>query len=89
MALKVQPLPGGEQPPTVSLERALQEVYQFTLQQTKEDLTVRAIFDLWNKMVEICDFYLQFFPPGSELLQGLLGLRARSLDKREFHRCGW
>src|SRR6266436_4428935 len=75
------------------LEDRMRDIYRFTIQQSKGDLSVYEVFDLWDKMVSICDFFIDYIwimasrssCPAS--YDDLLDLRLKCDEKREFHRC--
>ncbi len=75
------------------LEDQMEDIYRFAIQQSKEDLSVHEVFDLWDKVVSICDFlidYVRIIASGSPCpvsYDELLDLRLACDDKREFHRC--
>lgn len=75
------------------LEGQMDALYRFAIEQSKGDLSVRNVFELWDKMVSICDFFIDYVrimassAPGAVCYDGLLDLRLTCDDKREFHRC--
>lgn len=75
------------------LEDQMRDIYRFAIQQSKGDLNVREVFDLWDKMVSICDFFIDYVrimascSPCPVSYDDLLDLRLACDDKREFHRC--
>ena len=74
------------------LEKEVDALYKWTIQQSKGDLSVREVFDLWDKMVAVCDFFIDYIrdiaggAPRSTSFDGLLDLRLACDEKREFHR---
>ena len=76
------------------LEKEMGELYRWAIQQSKGDLSVQEVFDLWDKMVTVCDFFIDYVRdivggasrPAS--FDGLLDLRLACDEKREFHRGG-
>jgi hypothetical protein len=76
------------------LEARLGEIYRFAIQQSKGDLTVPEVFSLWDKMVSICDFFIDYVrimatrSPRQVSFDELLDVRLACDEKREFHRCG-
>ena len=76
------------------LEGQMRALYQWAIQQSKGELSVREVFELWDKMVAVCDFFIDYIrdmtdgTPRSSSFDGLLDLRLACDDKREFHRCG-
>jgi hypothetical protein len=76
------------------LEEKMRDLYRFAIQQSKGDLTVHEVFNLWDKMVSICDFFTDYVRimasrlPGPVSFDALLDLRLACDEKREFHRCG-
>lgn len=77
------------------LEEQVNLLYRWTIQQTKGDITVREVFDLWGKMVSVCDFFIDYIrdmaggAPRSASFDGLLDLRLACDEKREFYRGNW
>ena len=75
------------------LKEQLQNLYRFAIEQSKGDLSVRDVFELWDKMVSICDFFIDYVrimatsSPCPVCYDDLLDLRLACDDKREFHRC--
>lgn len=74
------------------LEGALSTLYKWAIQQSKGDLSVQEVYDLWDKMVSVCDFFIDYVRdisggasrPAS--FDGLLDLRLACDEKRQFHR---
>ena len=77
------------------LEEQIKTLYQWTIEQSKGELSVREVFDLWNKMVSVCDFFIDYIREmaggalRSASFDGLLDLRLACDENREFHRGGW
>lgn len=75
------------------LEEQLRSHYRFAIEQSKGGLSVREVFELWDKMVSICDFFIDHVrimgasSPCPVCYDGLLDLRLACDSKREFHRC--
>jgi hypothetical protein len=75
------------------LEDQMRSIYRYAIQESKGDLTVHEVFDLWDKMVSICDFFIDHVrliangSPGRVSYDALLDLRLACDEKREFHRC--
>ena len=75
------------------MQQQLRELYRFAIQQSKGDLTVPEVFELWDKMVSICDFFIDHLritageSPQPVCYDELLDLRIACDEKREFHRC--
>jgi hypothetical protein len=75
------------------LEEQLRGLYRTAIQQSRKELSVSEIFELWDKMVSICDFFIDHVrilagkAPCEVSYDGLLDLRLSCDDKREFHRC--
>ena len=75
------------------LEDQLRAIYGFAIEQSRGDLSVREVFELWDKMVSICDFFIDYVriiassSPCPVCYDDLLDLRLACDDKREFHRC--
>ena len=76
----------------VRLEEQMKPLYKWAIQQSKGDLSVQEIFNLWDKMVAVCDFFIDYIRdmalgvPRSDSFDGLLDLRLACDEKREFHR---
>ena len=76
------------------LEGQMKTLYQWAIQQSKGELSVREVFELWDKMVAVCDFFIDYVrdmaggTPRPASFDGLLDLRLACDEKREFHRCG-
>ena len=76
----------------VHLEEQMDSLYKWAIEQSKGDLSVREVFDLWDKMVAVCDFFIDYVrdmaggSPRSTSFDGLLDLRLACDEKREFHR---
>ena len=75
------------------LEEQMSDLYRIAIQQSKGDLSVHEVFDLWDKMVSICDFFIDYVrimagsSPCPVCYDKLLDLRLACDEKREFHRC--
>lgn len=75
------------------LEEQMQLLYRFALEQSKGDLSVQEVFELWGKMVSIRDFFTDHVrilarqSPCTVCYDKLLELSLTCDDKREFHRC--
>jgi hypothetical protein len=75
------------------LEEQIRALYLFAIKESREDLSVREVFELWDKMVSICDFFIDHVRIMASSSQcevcynRLLDLRFACDDKREFHRC--
>lgn len=75
------------------LEGQMTGIYRFAIDESKGDRTVREVFELWDKMVSICDFFIEHVrvigqgSPCPVSYDGLLDLRLACDEKREFHRC--
>ena len=76
------------------LEGQIKALYQWAIQQSKGELSVREVFDLWDKMVAVCDFFIDYVRDMANeaarptAFDGLLDMRLACDEKREFHRCG-
>ena len=76
------------------LEKKLEKIYQYTLKQTKKDLTPRQIADLWTKTGQICDFFIDLVRSMASqsncpvTYDNLLDVRLAANEKADFHRCG-
>lgn len=76
-----------------ALEDQTESLYKFALAQSKGDLSVREVFELWDKMVSICDSFIDHVRAMSERspcgvsFDRLLDVRLAADEKREFHRC--
>ena len=79
----------------IRLEEQMKALYKWAIQQSKGDLNVREIFEVWEKMVAVCDFFIDYVrdmaggAPRSASFDGLLDLRLACDEKREFHRGDW
>ena len=79
----------------IRLEEQMKALYRWTIQQSKGELSVREVFDLWDKMVSVCDFFIDYVreiaggAPHSASFDGLLDLRLACDENREFHRGSW
>ena len=75
------------------LEGQMQSLYRFAIEQSKADISVREVFELWDKMVSICDFFIEYARVMASsssqpvCYDDLLDLRLACDEKREFHRC--
>ena len=75
------------------LEQQMKTLYQWAIQQSKGDLSVREVYELWDKMVGTCDFFIDYVremakdTPRSASFDGLLDLRLACDEKKEFHHC--
>ena len=76
-----------------ALEGQTESLYKFALTQSKGDLSVREVFELWDKMVSICDSFIDHVrvmaekSPCGVSFNRLLDVRLAAGEKREFHRC--
>lgn len=72
----------------------LKTIYREAIEHSKSDIAVREVFELWKKMVGICDYFLDQltaaharFPDCPVDPSRIVDLRIKCEDKMEFHRC--
>ena len=76
------------------LEKQLQGIYEFAREETKKEMSVREIADLWGKAVQVCDVLIDCVRMLAHASQcpvsydGLLDIRLKADAKAHFHRCG-
>lgn len=76
------------------LEEELEKIYQYTLEQTRHQVTPREIVDLWTQTGKICDFFIDLLRGLSQQTNcpvdydHLLDVRLAANEKAQFHQCG-
>ena len=75
------------------LEQQTKTLYRWVIQQSKAEMSVPEVYELWDTMAVTCDFFINHIremvmdAPHPASFDGLLDLRLACDEKREFHRC--
>ncbi len=76
-----------------TLEGRMEALYRFAVQASREDISVKEVFDIWDTVVQICDSFIEHVRNLDRKsvcgisFDRLLDLRNAADDKRKFHFC--